>query len=214
MSGALIRNHCRTLVVAVQVGWIARAGESTQTQMRQLQTDPNASIDASVARQIGQITLSGVINSLFTSERCGQQMFERRRPLFARRYTIVGAFVLLALMIALATGAYAYTASNTVGTAPPAGEGESTAVSGYTATTIVWSLDTSNPDAIHQVSFTLSTVTASSVVYAGADNGSTITWSNACTQGTISSGSATETCVFATEPTTSATTKLAISAAG
>jgi len=56
-------------------------------------------------------------------------------------------------------------------------------------------------------------VTASTAVYAGADNGSSIQWSGACTQGTITSGSATETCTFASEPTATSITKLAISAA-
>ena len=54
---------------------------------------------------------------------------------------------------------------------------------------------------------------SSTVVYAGADNGTTIQWSSACTQGTITSGSATETCTFASEPTSSSITKLAVSAA-
>jgi hypothetical protein len=54
-------------------------------------------------------------------------------------------------------------------------------------------------------------VTASTNTYAGSDNGTTISWSNLCTQGTITTGSATETCVFGTEPTASSTTKLAVS---
>jgi hypothetical protein len=131
-----------------------------------------------------------------------------------RRLPSFGLVFLLLVLIAIVAGSYLYAASNTVSGAPPAGEGESSAVSGYTASAIAWGLDASSPSSIHQVTFTLSTVTASSVVYAGADNGSTIDWSNACTQGTISSGSATETCVFGTEPSTSATTKLAVSAAG
>jgi hypothetical protein len=114
--------------------------------------------------------------------------------------------------MALGGGAYAFTASNTVSQAP-AGMGESGAVSGYTASNVVWTPDSSNPANIQKVSFTLSTVSASTVVYAGADNGTTIGWSGACTQGTITAGAATETCTFASEPTASGVTKLAVSAA-
>src|SRR6202795_2020940 len=115
-----------------------------------------------------------------------------------------------AVVAVVAAGSYAFTASNTVPTSQ-AGQGEGT-VSGYTATSVVWGLDASNPSNLHQVVFTLNPVTASSVVYAGSDNGTTISWSNSCTQGTISSGSATETCIFGTEPTANARTKLAVSA--
>jgi hypothetical protein len=114
--------------------------------------------------------------------------------------------------MALGGGAYAFTASNTVNQAP-AGMGESAAVSGYTASNIVWTPDSSNPANLQKVSFTLATVTASTIVYAGADNGTTIGWSGACTQGTITAGSATETCTFASEPTATSITKLAVSAA-
>jgi hypothetical protein len=121
-------------------------------------------------------------------------------------------FAVVIAAMALGGGAYAFTASNTVAQAP-AGMGESGAVSGYTASNVVWTPDSANPANIQKVSFTLSTVTASTVVYAGADNGSTIGWSGACTQGTISSGSATETCTFSSEPTATSVTKLAVSAA-
>ena len=117
-----------------------------------------------------------------------------------------------AVALALGGGAYAFTASNTVSQAP-AGMGESASVSGYTASSVVWTPDSTNPANIQKVAFTLNTVTANTVVYAGADNGTTIQWSGACTQGTITSGSATETCTFASEPTSSGVTKLAVSAA-
>jgi len=119
---------------------------------------------------------------------------------------------LAAVALALGGGAYAFTASNTVSSAP-AGMGDSGAVSGYTASSVVWTPDSTNPSNIQKVAFTLNTVTANTVVYAGADNGTTIQWSGACTQGTITSGSATETCTFASEPTSSSVTKLAVSAA-
>src|SRR5947208_11885184 len=114
--------------------------------------------------------------------------------------------------MALGGGAHAFTASNTVSQAP-AGMGESGTVSGYTASSVVWTPDSSNPANIQKVAFTLSTVTANTVVYAGADNGTSIQWSSACTQSAITSGSATETCTFASEPTSSSITKLAVSAA-
>ena len=119
---------------------------------------------------------------------------------------------LAAVALALGGGAYAFTASNTVSQAP-AGFGESGTVSGYTASNVVWTPDSTNPSNLQKVSFTLSTVTASTVVYAGADNGTSIQWSSACTQGAITSGSATETCTFATQPSASSITKLAVSAA-
>ena len=119
---------------------------------------------------------------------------------------------LAAVALALGGGAYAFTASNTVSQAP-AGMGESSTVSGYNASSVVWTPDSTNPANIQKVAFTLNTVTANTVVYAGADNGTTIQWSGACTQGTITSGSATETCTFASEPTSSGVTKLAVSAA-
>ena len=119
---------------------------------------------------------------------------------------------LAAVALALGGGAYAFTASNTVSQAP-AGMGESGSVSGYTASSVVWTPDATNPANIQKVAFTLNTVTANTVVYAGADNGTSIQWSSACTQGTITSGSATETCTFASEPSSSGVTKLAVSAA-
>lgn len=120
--------------------------------------------------------------------------------------------LLVAIMLA-ATGAYVFTASNTISSGGSAGEGESPSISGYTATNVDWTLDSSSPDQVQSVAFTLSTVTASSTVYAGADDGSTITWSDACVQSGLSGGSATETCTFGTEPSTNGTLKLAVSAA-
>ena len=117
------------------------------------------------------------------------------------------------LVAAVAAGAYVFTASNTIASGGNAGEGESPAISGYTATAVQWTLDSASPASIHKVAFSLNPVTASTVVYAGSDNGTTISWSNACTQGTVTAGTATETCTFATEPTASGTTKLAVSAA-
>jgi hypothetical protein len=122
------------------------------------------------------------------------------------------AVVLLAVLLAVA-GAYVFAASNTVSSGGTVGEGESPSISGYTATAVAWTLDPASPDKVQKVAFTLSPVTASSVVYGGSDNGTTVTWSNACLQSGLSGGSATETCTFGTEPTASGTTKLVVSAA-
>jgi hypothetical protein len=121
--------------------------------------------------------------------------------------------ILAAIILALAGGAYVFTASNTIASGGTAGEGESPLISGYTATQVAWTLDAANPTNIQKVAFSLSPVTASTVVYAGSDNGTTITWSSACSQGPVTAGVATETCTFATEPTASGTIKLAVSAA-
>ena len=82
--------------------------------------------------------------------------------------------LVIAVVGAVTAGSYAFTASNNV-TATPAGMGEGT-VSGYTATSVVWTLDPANQANLQKVAFTLNPVTASTVVYAGSDNGSSITW--------------------------------------
>jgi hypothetical protein len=122
------------------------------------------------------------------------------------------ALVLLVILLAVA-GAYVFAASNTISSGGTVGEGESPSISGYTATSIVWTLDPASPDKVQKVAFTLSPVTASSAVYGGSDNGTTVSWSNACVQSGLSGGSATETCTFGTEPSASGTTKLVVSAA-
>src|SRR5207244_7990385 len=98
--------------------------------------------------------------------------------------------LVIAIAGAVAGGSYAFTASNTVGSSP-AGEGESGAISGYTATNVAWTLNATSPDKIQSVSFTLSTVTANTAVYAGSDDGTTISWSSLCSQGAIVGGAAT-----------------------
>ncbi len=131
------------------------------------------------------------------------------------RSPLAAAKLVPVLLVAgvVAAGSYAFTASNSVASAP-AGMGESTSFSGYSATSVKWTLDSANPSTIDYVNFTLSPVTSTTTVYAGADNGSTISWTSACTiVGTISGGSAQYTCNFGVDPSVSATTKLAVSAA-
>ena len=110
---------------------------------------------------------------------------------FPRKFRMARVALVIAIAGAVAGGAYAFTASNTVGSSP-AGEGESGAISGYTATNVAWTLNATSPDKIQSVSFTLSTVTASTAVYAGSDDGTTIQWSSLCSQGAIVAGAATE----------------------
>ena len=127
-----------------------------------------------------------------------------------RRFGLFKLLVVGLVVVGLVGASYAFTASNTVPSGTQAGQGEGS-VSGYTASAVVWTLDSANPNNVQKVAFTLNPVTASTVVYGGSDNGTTITWSSACVQGAISSGSATETCTFGTEPTANATAKLAVS---
>lgn len=71
-------------------------------------------------------------------------------------------FALAAVVAGLvASSAYAFTASNTV-PATNAGAG-STAISGYTATSVSYSLNASNPQNIDSVSFTISPTTTATV---------------------------------------------------
>ena len=135
---------------------------------------------------------------------------------------IGGAKFVPLLLVAgvMAGGSYAFTASNTV-SAAPAGEGESAAFSGYAATNTKWTLDATDPTRITKVEFDLSPVTSSTTVYAGADNGTTVSWTGQCSssggghdhESSGGSGSGHFTCSFASEPSVSATTKLAVSAA-
>lgn len=137
-------------------------------------------------------------------------MFRNSRSI-GLRLTGSKALAVLAVAGVAATGSYAFTASNTVAAAP-AGEAESSTITGYTAGTPVWTIDPANQNSIQKVGFHLSTVTAATVAYAGADNGTTISWSSACTQGAITAGDALETCTFSVEPLVADVTKLAVSA--
>ena len=137
-------------------------------------------------------------------------MFRNSRHL-GLRLSASKALVVVAVAGVVATGSYAFTASNTVAAAP-AGEAESSAVSGYSSSNPVWTIDPADQTSIQKVEFDLSTVTANTVVYAGADNGTTIAWSSTCTQGSITAGLAHETCTFGTEPLVAGITKLAVSA--
>ena len=132
----------------------------------------------------------------------------RRNPLAATKLV-----PLLLIVGVVAGGSYAFTASNTVAAAP-AGMGESSSFSGYAATTTKWNLEAADPSKIDSVEFNLSPVTAATTVYAGADNGTTISWTSTCTLvESIVSGSGHYSCNFGSDPSVSATIKLAVSAA-
>jgi hypothetical protein len=128
----------------------------------------------------------------------------RKRRRFTRR------LVWLAVLVgALSIGSYAFTASLTVPSSA-AGEGSGT-VNGYTVGTPVYTLNAVDPTKVDQVVLNVSaTVTASTTVTVSANAG--VNWQT-CTQGTISSGAANYTCVFATKPTTAAVTNLQVAIA-
>jgi len=140
--------------------------------------------------------------------------------MFRTRGSIGLAKLLPVLAVAgvVAGGSYAFTASNTVANTP-AGMGESTTISGYNASNIKWTIDSNDPTKLSKVEFDLSPVTSSTTVYAGADNGSTISWTGQCSNsgggdhGGGGSSSNHFICTFGSEPSVSSTVKLAVSAA-
>ena len=73
----------------------------------------------------------------------------------------IRGFVALAVLALVGAGTYAFTASNSV-TAPAAGAG-SAAISGYTVSGVSYSLNTSNPQNIDSVAFSVSPTNASTV---------------------------------------------------
>ncbi len=93
-------------------------------------------------------------------------MKERRRAL------------LLVVAVFLMVLAYAFAATNTV-PASRAGDGEG-AVTGYTVSNVHYTLDTNNPSVILGVQFDLDAA-AGSVYAALSSDGTTWTWSGACT---------------------------------
>ena len=82
-------------------------------------------------------------------------MIKRR---LGRRTRLVGAAILVSLV---AFAAYGFTNTNTV-PATNAGSG-SGAISGYTVTSVVYTLNASNPNNIDQVAFTIAPTNATTV---------------------------------------------------
>jgi len=94
-----------------------------------------------------------------------------------RRFAITAA-----LAAFLASGAYAFTASNTVpGT--QAGSGSNT-ISGYTATNVQYALDATTPTNVNSVTFTIAPVTTTAVKVQLASGGTWYSCTN--TAGTVS----------------------------
>lgn len=96
--------------------------------------------------------------------------------LFQYRYRVLALVIMLLI---LGTATYGFAASNTVADAGKAGEG-SNVVSGYTVTAVTYTLNSSDPNQLDAVDFTLDS--AASDVYAGIDTSpsSTIEW-RSCT---------------------------------
>jgi hypothetical protein len=87
-----------------------------------------------------------------------------------------------ALAAFLASGAYAFTASNTVpGTQVGAGSGT---ISGYTATNVQYTLDPTTPTNVNAVAFTIAPVTTSAVKVQLASGGAWYSCTN--TAGAVS----------------------------
>lgn len=94
------------------------------------------------------------------------------------RYRILA---LLALAVILSAATYGFAAANNV-PAGVAGEG-SAAISGYTVSNVVYTLDNSDPTQFDSVAFTLDA--NASDVYAGLGNGTVIYWTS-CSGGPTS----------------------------
>lgn len=108
-----------------------------------------------------------------------------------------------ALAAFLATGAYAFTASNTV-PATQAGSG-SGAISGYTASAVQYALDATTPTNLNAVAFTIAPVTTSAVKVQLAAAGSWYSCTN--TAGAVSCATTSP------QATVSAATQLTVVAA-
>jgi hypothetical protein len=135
-----------------------------------------------------------------------------KRHLFGLQLGATKVVSVLALAGIVAGGSYAFTASNTVA-GGNAGEGESTALTGFTASNTIWTLDTTNPDQIQKVEFDLASVTDNTVVYAGSKpSAGSITWANVCTTTDVTGTTRHYSCTFGTQPTANGTQNLAVSA--
>ena len=109
-----------------------------------------------------------------------------------------------ALAAFLASGAYAFTASNTVpGTQAGAGSGT---ISGYTATNVQYTLDSTTPTNVNAVAFTIAPVTTSAVKVQLASGGAWYSCTN--TAGAVSCAT-----IAPTQATAAAATQLTVVAA-
>jgi len=117
---------------------------------------------------------------------------------------------LLVVAIALGAGAWALTASNTfAGNSGGAAGGGSASISGYTVSAPSYNLLGSDSNKIASYTFTMSPLTASTIVKSGVVAG---TFADSCSVGTITAGSATVTCTYnsGSEPLLTAATDLTV----
>jgi hypothetical protein len=117
--------------------------------------------------------------------KANDQLFTMENKVICRRYKMsqiihyrYRILALVVLILILSTAAFGFAASNTV-PAGQAGEGQG-GITGYTVSSVVYTLDSSDPTAFDSVAFTLDA--AASDVYAGLDDGVTIDWASCTSQ--------------------------------
>jgi hypothetical protein len=115
--------------------------------------------------------------------------------LFPRRRTVVVAV----LALAVAGGFYAYAATNTVPSSN-AGAGSGT-ISGYTITSVVYTLNSTTPTNLDQVAFTIAPTTTSTVKAQLASGGSWYSCTNSAGSVTCNTTSPQATAAAATQLT-------------
>ena len=118
-----------------------------------------------------------------------------RIHLFPRRRMVVVAL----LALAVGCGVYAYAAANTV-PASNAGSGSGT-ISGYTVSSIAYTLNSTTPTNLDQVAFTISPATASTVKAQLASGGSWYSCTNSSGSVTCNTTSPQATAAGATQLT-------------
>ena len=118
-----------------------------------------------------------------------------RSLFFPRRRTIVVAV----LALAVAAGVYAYAATNTVPSSS-AGAG-SGSISGYTISSVAYTLDSTTPTNLNQVAFTIAPTTASTVKVQLASGGSWYSCTNSAGSVTCNTTSPQATAAAATQLT-------------
>ena len=115
-----------------------------------------------------------------------------------RRRTLIVAF----LALSIGTGVYAYAAANTVpGSSAGSGSG---AISGYTVSAIVYTLNATTPTNLDQVAFTIAPTTASTVKVQLAAAGSWYSCTNTAGSVTCTTTAPQATALAATQLTVDA----------
>ena len=109
------------------------------------------------------------------------------------------ALVVTVLALAVACGAYAYAATNTVPSSS-AGAGSNT-ISGYTVTSVAYTLDSTTPTNVNQVAFTIAPTTASTVKVQLASGGNWYSCTNTAGSVTCNTTSPQATAAAATQLT-------------